>query len=106
MPGFLLHMGATVQCSHAGQAMPTMPQPRVKVSSQPVVTQTAPYTVAGCPFSTPGGPLPCVTATWTTAAVRVKAQSQPVLLQDSQAVTVPNGVPLMVMVTQPRVKGM
>jgi hypothetical protein len=30
----------------------------------------------------------------------------PVLLQDSQATTIPNGVPLVITVTQPRVKGM
>ncbi len=104
--GFLLHVGATVICSHGGQAMPTAPNPRVKVSSQPIVTQSAPYTVAGCPFATPGGPLPCVTAQWVTGAVRVKADGIPVLLQESQAITAPNGVPLNVLVTQPRVKGM
>jgi uncharacterized Zn-binding protein involved in type VI secretion len=104
--GFLLHVGATIICSHGGQAMPTAPNPRVKVSSQPIVTQSAPYTVAGCPFATPGGPLPCVTAQWVTGAVRVKADGIPVLLQESQAITAPNGVPLNVLVTQPRVKGL
>ena len=106
MPGFLLHMGATVICSHGGQAMPTAPNPRVKVSSQPVVTQSAPYTVAGCPFATPGGPLPCVTGQWVMGAIRVKTDGIPILLQDSQAISVPNGVPLNILVTQQRVKGM
>lgn len=105
MPGFLLHVGATVICSHGGQAMPTVPNPRVKVSSQPIVTQTTTYTVSGCPFATAAGPMPCVTGQWIVGAVRVKAGGQPVLLQDSQAVTAPNGVPLNVVVTQPRVKG-
>jgi hypothetical protein len=36
----------------------------------------------------------------------VKAGGVPVLLQDSQAITTPNGVPLNVLVTQFRVKGM
>lgn len=106
MPGYLLHVGATVLCGHAGQAQPTSPFPRVKVSGQPIVTQTAPYSIAGCPFSTPGGPLPCVTANWVSGATRVKAGGMPVLLQDSQAVTVPNAVPLNVVMTQVRVKGM
>ena len=70
MPGFLLHSGATVLCAHAGQAQPTSPNPRVKVSGQPVVTQAAPYIVAGCPFVAGVVPSPCVTATWITAAVR------------------------------------
>ncbi len=105
MPGYLLHVGATVICSHGGQAQATVPNPRVRVGGQPIVTQGAPYTVAGCPFSTPGGPMPCVTASWVTAAVRVRASGQPVLLQDSQAITTPNGVPLNVLVTQVRVRG-
>ena len=104
--GFLLHVGATVICSHGGQAMPTVPNPRVKVSSQFVVTQPTTYMVAGCPFNVSGSPVPCVTAQWVTGAVRVKASGMPVLLQESQAITVPNGVPLSVTVVQPRVKGM
>ena len=105
MPGFLLHVGATVLCSHGGQAQPTVPNPRVRVSSQPIVTQPAPYVVAGCPFVSGINPLPCVTASWVVAALRVRASGQPVLLQDSQAVTVPNGVPLNIVSTQVRVKG-
>jgi hypothetical protein len=37
MPGFLLHVGATVLCSHAGQAQPTVPNPRVTVTGMPTV---------------------------------------------------------------------
>lgn len=106
MPGFVLHMGATVQCSHGGQAQPSAPFPRVKVGGQPVVTQPNPYLVAGCPFVTPAGnPLPCVTANWVSAATRVKAGGMPLLLQDSQAITVPNAVPLNILSTQMRVRG-
>lgn len=106
MPGFLLHQGATVLCLHGGQAMPTAPNPRVKVGGQPIVTQSAPYTVAGCPFTTPAGtPNPCVTAQWVTAATRVRAGGMPVLLQDSQAICAPNGTGVNILVTQVRVRG-
>ncbi len=105
MPGFVLHSGATVLCLHGGQAQPTTPNPRVKVGGQPVVTQAAPYTIAGCPFNVGGAPSPCVTAQWVVGAVRVFAGGQPLLLQDSQAVCTPNGTPLNVVVTQVRVKG-
>ena len=105
MPGFLLHSGATVLCAHAGQAQPTAPNPRVKVSGQPVVTQAAPYTVAGCPFNVSGAPVPCVMAQWVTAAIRVRADGLPVLLQDSQAICAPNSTPLKIVMTQTRVKG-
>ncbi len=105
MPGFLLHQGATVLCLHGGQAQATAPNPRVMVSGQLVVTQAAPHAVAGCPFSTPGGPLPCVTAQWVTGATRVLVGGQPVLLQDSQAVCTPNGTGVTIAVTQTRVRG-
>ena len=105
MPGFLLHLGATVLCAHAGQAQPTSPNPRVRVGGQPVVTQAAPYMVVGCPFVAGVVPSPCVTATWVTAAVRVRAGGLPVLLQDSQAICAPNGTPLTIVMTQFRVRG-
>ena len=105
MPGFLLHVGATVLCTHGGQAQPTAPNPRVLVGGQPVVTQPAPYVVAGCPFVPPGGNGPCVTAQWVVGAVRVFAGGTPVLLQDSQAICAPTGTPLNVLVTQLRAKG-
>jgi len=104
--GFLLTQGSTILCMHGGQAQATAPNPRVKANGEPVVTQPAPHTVAGCPFTTPGGtPMPCVTAQWTTAAVRVKAGGMPVLLQESQAVCVPNGTGVNIVMTQVRVKG-
>ncbi|UUZ47655.1 hypothetical protein LP420_31520 [Massilia sp. B-10] len=53
MPGYLLHVGATVLCAHGGQAQATAPDPRVKVGGQAVVTQSAPHTVAGCALPPP-----------------------------------------------------
>ena len=105
MPGFLLHQGATVLCLHGGQAQPTAPNLRVKVSGQAVTTQPAPYTVAGCPFVTGGVPTPCVTAQWIVASARVKVCGMPVLLQDSQAVCAPNGTGVNIVMTQVRVRG-
>lgn len=105
MPGFLLHVGATVMCAHAGQAQPTSSNPRVKVGGQPIVTQTTMYNITGCPFNVSGSPMPCITGQWVLAATRVLAGGQPVLLQDSQAVCIPNGTPLNIVVTQTRVRG-
>jgi hypothetical protein len=106
MPGFLLHQGASILCMHGGQVQATAPNPRVTVGGQAVVCQTAPHTVAGCPFTTPAGsPLPCITAQWVTAATRVKVAGQPVLLQDSQAVCTPNGTGVNILMTQTRVRG-
>jgi len=107
MPGFMLHLGATVLCSHGGQAQPTVVNPRVLVSGQPTVTIAAPYVVAGCALPPPPAANgPCVTAQYVTAATRVLSNGQPLLLLDSQAVCVPTGTPLINAVTQTRVTAM
>ena len=92
-------------CAHGGQAQPTVPSPRVKVSGQPVAIQPVPYVVAGCAFVPPAGNGPCVTAQWVTAATRILVGGVPVVLQDSRAVCVPTGTPLSVVLTQLRTKG-
>jgi hypothetical protein len=104
MPGFLLHQGATVLCAHAGQAQPTVPSTRVRVSGQPVVAQPFPWVIAGCPFPPASGG-PCVSAQWVVGATRVRSLGMPLLLQDSVAVCVPTGTPLQALVTQVRVRG-
>lgn len=106
MPGFLLHLGATVQCLHAGRANPTSPNPRVLVSGQPVATLPTPYAVVACPNPVPPASNgPCLTAQYTTSATRVFAGGVPILLFDSQATCVPTGVMLTTLTTQTRVLG-
>ncbi|MBK5248043.1 MAG: hypothetical protein JJE50_01215 [Actinomycetales bacterium] len=103
MPGFLVHIAATLLCAHGGQAQPTAPNPRVLVTGLPTVTIAAPHVVAGCPMVTAGAPTPCVTAQWMTGATRVTSNGQPLVLLDSQAVCVPNGTPVVIVSTQTRV---
>jgi hypothetical protein len=106
MPGFLLHVGATVTCSHGGQAQPTMPNPRVVVTGQPTVTLAAPYVVAGCAFPPPPAANgPCVTAQFLTGSVRVTSLGQPLLMLSSQAICAPTSTPLLIAATQTRVMG-
>jgi hypothetical protein len=106
MPGFVLHLGATVLCAHGGQAQPTDVQPRVLVGGQPVVTLTAAYTVAGCAMPPPpSGNGPCITAQFVEGATRVFTEGVPVLLLDSQALCTPTATPLTVVETQVRVTG-
>jgi hypothetical protein len=106
MPGFLLHSLAMVKCAHGGMATPTATFPKVLVSGQPIVLVTAPYQVAGCAMpAPPGGNGPCVMGKFSVAATRVLANGFPVLLQDSTALCVPTGTPLLVGLTQTRVVG-
>jgi hypothetical protein len=106
MPGFLLHLNATVTCSHAGKATPMSVVPNVLVMGQPIVVRTSPWGVAGCALPPPPAANgPCVTAMFQTSALRVTSQGMPVLLQDSQALCAPSGTPLLIMVTQTRVLG-
>jgi hypothetical protein len=107
MPGFLLHVGASVLCSHGGQAQASAPNPRVTVSGQPTVALPAPWLIAGCalpPPPTANGP--CVSAQFISAAVRVTSNGQPLLLFDSQAICMPSGTPLLIVATQTRASAM
>jgi hypothetical protein len=107
MPGFLVHVGAQVLCSHTGQATPTVPNPRVMVSGQPTVLITAPYMVAGCTLPPPTAANgPCVSAKWLVGSTRVTSNGQPLVVQSSQAICTPTGTPLMIVATQTRVSAM
>ncbi len=106
MPGFLLHLGATVQCMHVGQATPTVTNPRVTVTGQPTVAISSPYVIAGCTLPPPPAANgPCVTAQFLTAATRITSLGQPLLLLDSQSICTPTGAPLLILTTQTRVTG-
>lgn len=96
-------MGATVLCSHGGQAIPTAPSPRVMVSAMPITTIAAPYAVAGCAFVPLAGNGPCVTGQWVVGAVRVLSLGQPVVIMSGVSVCVPTGTPLLPVAAQVRV---
>jgi hypothetical protein len=103
MPGPILHVGATVLCAHGGQAIPTVPSPRVMVSGMPIATIAAPYSIAGCAFVPPAGNGPCVTAQWVIGAVQVMSEGQPVVIMTGMATCVPTGTPLLPVMAQTRV---
>ncbi len=102
MPAPILHLGATVLCTHAGQATPLAPFPRVMLSGQPAVTLASPYAIAGCALTGTPTP-PCVTAQWMAGAVRVLAGGAPVATMAGQSACVPTGAPMLPVVAQMRV---
>jgi hypothetical protein len=109
MPGFILHVGASMICPHGGQISAISSNTRVSVSDQQVVTDADTFPIAGCVFSLPVGPHPCVIVKWIVSATRVFINGQPVLLSDSVGLSQsadqsPQGPPSVIM-TQLRVKG-
>ncbi len=102
MPAPILHLGAQVLCTHAGQATLLAPFPRVTVSAQPIVTLTSPYAIVGCALT--GTPVPpCVTGQFMMGATRVLAGGAPVATLTSQSICIPTGTPMMPVVAQTRV---
>lgn len=102
MPGPVVHLGATVLCSHAGQATPTTPFARVLVNGLPVVTVTTPYVVAACGLTGSTVP-PCTVGQWLSGATRVLAGGLPVAVQGGASTCVPTGTPMLPVAVQPRV---
>ena len=101
MPAPMLHFGATVLCSHAGQATAVSPFPRVLLTGQPVVTLTTQYVIAGCALTGTPNP-PCVTGQFIVGAVRVLAGGAPVATMTGQSLCVPTGTPMLPVVAQTR----
>jgi len=100
----LVHVGAQVICAHAGQAQPSVPNPRVTVSGQPTVALTSIYLVAGCTFPPPPAANgPCVTGQWLTGTTRVTSNGQPLVVNAGTSICTPTGTPLVATVTQTRV---
>lgn len=120
MPGYLLTMSCQVKCAHGGAAMPSAPNPRVKIMGVPVPMSAPPFKVTGCPFMMPvpppvPSPKPCLTAVYLppTMTLRVKSMGQGFLCQTSMtgpAITTPPSPPLpllpVMFAGQVRVKGM
>jgi len=104
MPGFLVQVGAQVLCSHAGQATPSTPNPRVSLSGAPTVLISSPYAVAGCTLPPPTAANgPCVSGQWLSGTTRVLSNGQPLVVQTGTSLCSPTGTPLLVASTQTRV---
>lgn len=99
MPGPVLHSTASATCPHGGVLNIIAASPRVMVSGLPVAVITDQGIVAGCAFTLPSGPQPCVTTQWLVGATRVLAGGQPVLINPCVALCmsapqIPGGPPI------------
>lgn len=102
MPTPILHLGATVMCMHAGNAVPAMPFPRVTVSGQPVVQTTIPHNIIGCSLGSSSGQF-CSTGHWLVGASRVTAGGLPVAIVGGTAVCATTGTGMVAISSQTRV---
>jgi hypothetical protein len=93
MSGYLLPTSATVTCSHGGMATAMSPNPSVMVDGSPTVLLSSQWVVAGCPLVPPPLP-PCLAAQYVTGTTRVTSNGQPLVISTGQAISIPNGTPL------------
>ena len=107
MPGYLLHVGATVLCAHGGQAQPTVAEPAgARSAASRSTTQPAPYTVAGCPFVPPARQRPVRhRAVGRRRAARAWRAASRCCCRTARPSARRPGTPLTIVVTQVRVKG-
>jgi hypothetical protein len=118
MAGFLLHVGAAVQCFHKASATVSPGSPKVLVGGQAVASTQSKVTVAGCPFQVPAPsgtkPQPCVSVQWGTVATKVQVDGKPALLGPAPGVVagicqsaeqIPQGAPSITSM-QSKVSGM
>jgi hypothetical protein len=82
VPGNLLDDGVTINCPHGGSGSATAAA-TVKVGGGTVLTKSDLVTVSGCSFNVSGAPSPCLRVEWKTAALKVTAGGNAVLLSDS-----------------------
>jgi hypothetical protein len=99
MPGPVLHTGATANCPHGGALNIVAASSRVMVSGMPAAVLTDQGLVAGCAFTVPSKPQPCVTTRWIAASTRVLASGVPLLINPCVAICVsadqiPGGPPI------------
>ena len=67
----LLTAASTMMCPHGGMVIAT-PSAARALAGAPVLRGADTFVIAGCAFSTPIGPHPCVSVNWVQTATRVK----------------------------------
>ncbi len=108
MAGLTLNLNATLQCPHGGRVQILTSNARVKTGGAYSVTSADTFTVIGCPFSTPAGPMPCLTVQWAAADMAADDGGQSGLSQGSVGLAkngagAPQG-PVLFVSTQPSVQ--
>ncbi len=106
----LLNSSSSMMCPHGGTVQAISSNTRVKAGGDFALRQSDTFMIAGCAFSTPAGPHPCVQVQWVQAAQRGKAMGDFMLNEASVGLCVApdqavQGTVLITM-TQPQVSGL
>ncbi len=105
----LLNTASLLMCPHGGTVSAISSNVRVSAAGAPLVRASDTFVIAGCPFSTPAGPHPCVLVQWVTQDLRSQVLSGPTLSEASVGLCLaadqaPQGAVIIAM-TQPQVAG-
>ncbi len=103
MPAPILHLGATVLCSHAGQATPVAPFPARPAVGPAGGDADVAVCDRGLRAHRPRAVRLASRRSGWSARSRVMAGGAPVLTMTGQSVCVPTGTPMMPVVAQTRV---
>jgi hypothetical protein len=79
----LLNRTSVLMCPHGGTVSAISSNTRVSAGGSPVVRSSDTFVIAGCAFSTPAGPHPCVQVQWITQNLRSQVLSDFTLSQAS-----------------------
>jgi hypothetical protein len=109
MPG-LLNSSSVMMCPHGGTVQAISSNTRTSVGGAFALRQSDTFMIAGCAFSTPAGPHPCVQVQWVQAAARSKATGDFTLTEASVGLCVaPDQAvqgTVLITATQPQVSGL
>ena len=103
-----LTVNSVLQCPHGGQVQIIPSNTRAKADGGLIATAGDQFMISGCPFTTGGTPMPCLTVNWSVTDVRTKAGGNPTLSHNSvglclNAAQAPQG-PVTIVSTQMRTK--
>jgi hypothetical protein len=108
MPG-LLNSSSVMMCPHGGSVQAISSNTRTSVGGAFALRQSDTFMIAGCPFTTPAGPHPCVQVQWVQPAARSKAASDFTLTEASVGLCIaPDQAvqgTVLIITTQPQVAG-
>lgn len=109
MPGFYLTIASSVTCMHGGQAIFVPANAGVMAAGAPILLQSDPCMVVGCPFTVGPKYQPCVTIEWQGGTTKGGPNGAAALTQLSigickSAEGIPQGVAI-ISNTQPSVAG-